>query len=172
VMICETDDEYGFDREYKLKCPRCGNLVYSDIYKRYISHEKAIYSEYHKTYLYESDAVYSRYLSSYIYGKISIYAWNADDEDFDHIPMDLTVYSEFKTFRIIKEQSIYSSYYDSYIPKKEAVYCDILETYVSKYDSDFLKTDGKCIPLSQLKMVIPLQNYSKPSVAQYIGAWL
>jgi len=172
VLVCETDDDYGFDREYKLKCPRCGNLVYSEIYKRYIPLEKAVYSEYHNTYLYDSDAVYSRYLSSYIYDEISIYAWNADDKSFDNVPKELTVYSEFKTFRIIKEQSVYSSYYDSYITKAEAIYCDLLDTYVSKYDSDFIKFNGKIVPLSSFRMVTPLKNYSKPSVVQYVGAWL
>jgi len=171
TLICEIDDEYGFDRTYKLKCPHCGNLVWSDIYKKYIPSNEAVYSEYHKTYLYRDDAKFSLYLNSYIQDEIALYVWDYDGSGYTYMPKELTVYSEFKTVRIIKEQAIYSSYYDSYIPKAEAVFCDILDTYISKYDSDFIQIDGKYFPISHLKMVIPMQNHSKPNVAQYVGAW-
>jgi len=171
TLICETDDEYGFDRTYKLKCPRCANLVWSDIYKKYIPSNEAVYSEYHKTYLYRDDAVYSYYLNSYIQDEIALYVFDYDGSGYTYVPKELTVYSEFKTVRIIKEQAIYSSYYDSYIPKAEAVFCDILNTYISKYDADFIQIDGKYFPISHLKMIVPLQSYSKPDITQYVGAW-
>jgi len=170
ALVYEHENEYEPDRVYKLKCPHCGNLVYSEIYKKYIPKNEAVYSEYHGTYLYRYDAKFSLYLNTYIQDEIALYVWDYDNGGYTYMPKELTVYSEFNTFRIIKEQAVYSSYYDSYIPKAEAVYCDILNTYVSKNDSDFIKYDGKYIPLSYFKMVAPLKNYSKPSMLQYIGA--
>jgi len=166
VSVCDN----GPGR-HKLKCPHCANLVYSDIYKKYILKNDAVYSEYHKTYLYRDGAKFSLYLNSYIQDEIALYVWNYDGSGYTYIPKELTVYSEFKTVRIIKEQATYSSYYESYIPTTEAVYCDILDTYISKYDGDFIQIDEKYFPISHLKMVVPIQNYHKPNVAQYVGAW-
>jgi len=172
ALVSEVEDEYGFDRVYRLKCPHCGDhLVYSEIYKKYIPRNEAVYSEYHGTYLYRHDAKFSLYLNTYIQDEIALYVWNYDSSGYVYIPKDLTVYSEFKTVRIIKEQAIYSSYYNSYLPKCEAVYCDILDAYISKYDGDFITIDGTYVPISHLKMVVPLKSYSKPSVVQCLGAW-
>jgi len=171
VLVYDGGDDNN--RVYKLKCPHCGDhLVYSEIYKKYIPRNEAVYSEYHGTYLYRYDAKFSLYLNSYIQDEIALYVWDYDNGGYTYMPKELTVYSEFNTFRIIKEQAVYSSYYDSYVPKAEAIYCDLLNTYVSKNDSDFIKYDGKCIPLSYFRMVAPLKNYSKPSMLQYVGAWL
>ena len=173
TLISEMgDDNDEFNRAYRLKCPHCGNLVYSDIYKKHIPKNEAVYSEYHKTYLYRHDAKFSLYLNTYIQDEIALYVWDYNNGGYTYMPKELTVYSAFNTFRIIKEQAVYSSYYDSYVPKAEAIYCDLLDTYVSKNDSDFIKYDGKCIPLSYFRMVAPLKNYSKPSMLQYVGAWL
>jgi len=170
TLICEIDDEYGFDRTYKLKCPRCGDLVWSDIHKKYIPHDEAIYSEYHKTYLYRNDAVFSLYLNSYIHSEIALYVWNYDEDGYTHIPKEMTVYSEYYAQRMIKEQVIYSELYKSYIPKSKAIYSEELDSYIFENDR-VIKVKDKYIAESQLEMMISPQSLIKPVVSQYVGAW-
>ena len=140
------DDE---DDMYRLKCYHCADLVYSDIYNKYIHEEDAVYSEYYETYIYVEDAVYSEYLDSYILKDDAVYSEYLDsyihngdavkalDDEAGYwvwVPEDLAVYSKYEGTYLIKDQSLYSDYYKTYITKKYVIYSEELKSYIYEMD--------------------------------------
>jgi len=131
--------------EYRLRCPNCNGLVYSEIEKEYIREDEAIYSNYYNTYLYECTAIYSSYLQSPIYEETSKRVWNFYFSDYDYVPSEMAVKSK-KYGWVMAEQVVYSKFYDDYIPKDDAVFCEIIDSYIDKNDNNFIEVDGKYIP--------------------------
>jgi len=141
------------DDEYRLRCPSCSGLVYSDIERTYIRESEAVYSYYHRTYLYESDAVFSEYLQDCIHEERAKSVWNFDIDDNDYVPAEMAVESKEYGW-VIAKQVVYSKFYNDYVPKKDAVFCKMIDSYIDENDRNFIEVDGKYIPAPRFKFSV------------------
>jgi hypothetical protein len=159
---------------YKITCPFCGNLTYSDslkwsndrlhcdecdgrvyssYYDRYIEEEYAVYSNILETYLYEDDAVYSHFYDDYIPYDQARKVYNIDEGGKDYVLEDDSVYSNIYECYIIYDQAVYSSWYNTYLLKDDEniVYSEWHQSWILANDDYFKYVNGDFIHIDDLE---------------------
>jgi hypothetical protein len=107
----------------------------------------AVYSCFYNMFLKADESELSKFLNyEWIYKPTSVKVWNTDAEDWDWVPIEMAVYSDYYGIHIIKKQAVFSKYYCAYIFEKEAEYSNYLNSYVDKRDKDLVRINGDYVP--------------------------
>jgi|GEM_PF-2819151 len=122
----------------------------------------AVYSCHYNMFIKADEAELSKFLNyKWIYRPNAVKVWNTDAEDWDWVPIEMAVYSDYYGMHIIKKQAVFSRYYCSYIFEKEAEYSRYLNSYVDRKDKNLVRINGDYLPKVKFDGFVHSSIYGK-----------